>query len=182
MATTTQVRHGANVLRALARNLDSRAFEPDFRSPLDHVSARDAVTLLAWRQGCTSEVLQFALGLSQPACVRLVDRLVEAGLVGRERRAGHRRLHLSLTPAGERAATEVLSRSGEPVERALRAAVPDRAELDGFVAVLERLVGVVLGDATDPSRFCRSCDVGACLAGGLSCPSEEACRNAGESM
>src|SRR4051794_2672601 len=76
------LRHGANVLRALARNLDSLVTH-EAEAPLDHPSARDAVTLLGWRGEVTSESLQEALGLSQPACVRVVDRLAEAGLVAR---------------------------------------------------------------------------------------------------
>ena len=56
-----ELRHGANVLRALAHNLppDEVATAP----PLDHPSARDAVTLLAWRGEASSETLQFAVGI-----------------------------------------------------------------------------------------------------------------------
>jgi DNA-binding MarR family transcriptional regulator len=170
-----QLRHGANVLRALAKNLEATVDVDGFEPPLDHVSARDAVTLLSWHEEPTSETLQFALGLSQPACVRLVDRLVDAGLVARGRRPRDRRLHLSLTAAGRRAASNVLRRQREPVEQALRAALP-AADLDEFVAALDRLATVVFGEATDTARFCRSCDVDACLAGGRECPSDEACK------
>ena len=169
-----ELRHGANVLRALARNL-----EPDIAStaaPLDHASARDALTLLAWRGEATSDTLQFALGLSQPACVRLVDRLVDAGLLARRRRAGDRRLWLALTPKGRRSANGLLSREGRPVEDALRAALTDPDELARFVAALDRVALAVLGDTTDPARFCRSCDVAACLGSERECPSVAACR------
>jgi DNA-binding MarR family transcriptional regulator len=178
MTGKTQVRHGANVLRALAKNLEATVGTGGFAPPLDHASARDALTLLTWHEDPTSDTLQFALGLSQPACVRLVDRLVDAGLVVRERRPADRRLHLSLTAPGRRAATTVLRRSREPVEEALRAALPDSADLGEFVAALDRLANVVFGEATDTARFCRSCDVDACLAGGGECPSDEACKAA----
>ena len=59
-----ELKHGANVLQALARNL--QPIDAPVVAPLDHPSARDAVTLLAWRGTATSETLQFALGLSQP--------------------------------------------------------------------------------------------------------------------
>src|SRR3954467_2908217 len=48
------LRHGANVLRALARNLDSLVAD-EAAAPLDHPSARDAVTLLGWRGEVTSD-------------------------------------------------------------------------------------------------------------------------------
>jgi DNA-binding MarR family transcriptional regulator len=169
-----ELRHGANVLRALARNLppDEIATTP----PLDHSSARDAVTLLAWRGEATSETLQFALGLSQPATVRLVDRLVDSGVVARRRRAGDRRVWLRLTAKGRRAAGSLLEREREPVEAALRNALPDRADLSRFVAALDQVAMAVLGDTTDPARFCRSCDVAACLGSEHDCPSATVCR------
>ena len=174
-----ELRHGANVLRALARNLppEERPTPP----PLDHPSARDAVTLLAWRGEAASETLQFALGLSQPASVRLVDRLIDAGVVARRRRAGDRRVWLRLTAKGRRAAGSLLDREREPVEAALRDALPDRAELSRFVAALDQVAMAVLGDTTDPARFCRACDVAACLGSEHGCPSATVCRrNAGQ--
>jgi DNA-binding MarR family transcriptional regulator len=169
-----ELRHGANVLRALARNLG-----PDDAlgsAPLDHPSTRDAVLLLGWRKEATSETLQFALGLSQPACVRLVDRLVDAGILSRRRRAGDRRVWLRLTAKGRRAASQLLAYERDPVEAALRDAVADPDELARFVTVLDRVATVLLGDATDPARFCRACDVAACLGSDRECPSVAACR------
>jgi MarR family transcriptional regulator, negative regulator of the multidrug operon emrRAB len=174
-----ELRHGANVLRALARNLPPK--ERPTPPPLDHPSARDAVTLLAWRGEVASETLQFALGLSQPASVRLVDRLVDAGVVARHRRAGDRRVWLRLTAKGRRAAGSLLDREREPVEAALRDALPDRADLSRFVAALDQVAMAVLGDTTDPARFCRACDVAACLGSEHGCPSATVCRrNAGQ--
>jgi DNA-binding MarR family transcriptional regulator len=169
-----ELRHGANVLRALAGNLGTH--ELSSAAPLDHPSARDAVTLLSWRGEASGETLQFALGLSQPACVRLVDRLVDTGLVTRRRRAGDRRVWLRLTAKGRRAAGSVLDREREPVEAALRKALPDPADLSRFVAALDQVAMAVLGDATDPARFCRACDVAACLGSEHGCPSATVCR------
>ena len=173
-----ELRHGANVLRALAHNLPPD--EVATASPLDHPSARDAVTLLAWRGEASSETLQFAVGLSQPACVRLIDRLVDAGVVTRRRRAGDRKVWLRLTAKGRRAAGSLLDREREPVEAALREALPDKADLSRFVAALDQVAMTVLGDTTDPARFCRACDVAACLGSKHGCPSVTVCRrNAG---
>jgi MarR family transcriptional repressor of emrRAB len=174
-AATGVLRHGANVLWALARNLESIAEAEQLEPPLDHSSARDAVTVLGWRGESTSETLQEALDLSQPACVRVVDRLAAAGLVTRRRTRGDRRQHISLTDEGERVAAALVRESGRGVERALRQALPVE-DLDGFVAALDRIAGVVFGEATDTVRFCRSCDVRACLRGPRGCPSDEACR------
>jgi DNA-binding MarR family transcriptional regulator len=169
-----ELRHGANVLRAVARNLEPS--DAASSAPLDHASTRDAVTLLSWRGEATNDTLQFALGLSQPACVRLVDRVVESGLVVRRRRAGDRKVWLALTAKGRRAAAAVLSHEREPVEAALRAALPDPGELSRFVAALDKVATEVLGATTDPARFCRSCDVEACLGSTRECPSVAVCR------
>jgi hypothetical protein len=159
--TTAELRHGANVLRALARNLQALT-EPDgLTPPLDHPSARDALTLLAWH--------------GESTCVRVVDRLEQAGLVARSRPDGDRRIRISLTPAGERAAGAMTRRSGDGVERLLREALSGE-DLTGFVRALDRVAVSMFGDARDTARFCRSCDVQACLAGGAGCPSDAACR------
>jgi DNA-binding MarR family transcriptional regulator len=169
------LRHGANVLRALARNLDSLVVD-EAAAPLDHPSARDAVTLLGWRGEVTSDALQEALELSQPACVRVVDRLTDAGLVARRRTPGDRRLRIALTAEGQRAAARLVRDSGTGVQAALRGALPEVEDLDGFVAALDRVATVVFGDATDTVRFCRSCDVDGCVQGPRGCPSDAACR------
>jgi MarR family transcriptional repressor of emrRAB len=169
--------HGANVLGAVARNLDAHLAPRGSLSepPLDHSSARDALTLLAWRGDCTSETLQEALELSQPACVRVVDRLAAAGLVSRRRAPRERRLRIALTDAGAQAAEHLVRESRARAQGALRAALADD-EVDAFVAALDRVAAVVFGPATDTVRFCRSCDVPACLAGPAGCPSAAACR------
>jgi len=168
-------RHGANVLRALARNLEAAAGPAALEPPLDHASARDAVTLLGWRGESSSEVLQEALGLSQPACVRVVDRLATAGLVTRRRMPGERRLLVGLSEEGAAAAGRLSRQAREDVEGTLRAAVPPE-EIEAFVVSLDRVAAVAFGAATDTVRFCRSCDVPACIGEGRACPSDVTCR------
>lgn len=171
--TATTLGHGANMLRALARSLDAMAVCTP-TAPLDHPSARDAVTLLGWRGEVTGDALQEALDLSQPACVRVVDRLTAAGLVTRRRTPGDRRVRIALTAAGERAATRLVA--GDGVQEALHEALPDVEDLDRFVAALDRVATVVFGDARDTLRFCRSCGVAACVSGPRGCPADVACR------
>jgi DNA-binding MarR family transcriptional regulator len=175
--TEATLSHGANVLAALARNLEAHAASAagPFEPPLDHPSARDAVTLLAWRGEATSDTLQEALELSQPACVRVVDRLVGAGLVRRVREPGQRRLRVVLTDEGARTAERLACEPRATLQRSLRAALADD-EVETFVAALDRVATAVFGAATDTVRFCRSCDVPACLGGLAGCPSAVACR------
>jgi DNA-binding MarR family transcriptional regulator len=70
---------------------------------------------------------------------RLVDRLVDAGLVERRSAADdRRRIELTLTPAGRRKAREV-SRARQALFRAGSGAV-SRKELDGVLRVFRRLM------------------------------------------
>lgn len=60
--------------------------------------------------GESVEAVRRVLGISQPATVRVVDRLAAEGLVERGPGPGRRSLALHLTAAGERAATDALGR------------------------------------------------------------------------
>jgi hypothetical protein len=135
-----ELRHGANVLRALARNL-----EPELAAtgaPLDHESARDAVTLLGWRGEATSETLQLALGLSPG----------EQLFTGSSRPSvGARHAPATATSGSGHARAvgpRVGGRSRGPVEAALREAVRPE-ELSRFVAALT-VATAVLGDTRTP--------------------------------
>jgi DNA-binding MarR family transcriptional regulator len=124
--------------------------------------------------------LSGSLRLSQSACVRLVDRLEAGGLVRRQGRAGTRQTELVLTRAGRRSADRVVGETGDVIAGALEAAFPDPDDLSHFVAALDRLATVAATEAPDVYRICRVCDVSACLAGGLACPSADACRAAAD--
>ena len=173
------VRHLANVVRALARHLeasDAAALaDAGLTAPLDHPSARDAVTLLDWHGPTAIPTLGWAMELSQSATVRLVDRLCDAGLVRRRRERGDRRVWLELTPEGERAAAQVRSTRADPLQELARQAFPDLAAAQAAVTVLDRLAAVAVGPDLDAARFCRGCDVESCLADGQPCPSARRC-------
>lgn len=178
----SSVRHGANVLRAIAANLvdpGSDSAHPG-SGLLASRTAREALTLLAWAQPVTMGTLSGSLRLSQSACVRLVDRLEAGGLVRRQGRAGTRQTELVLTRAGRRSADRVVGETGDVIAGALEAAFPDPDDLSHFVAALDRLATVAAAEAPDVYRICRVCDVSACLAGGLACPSADACRAAAD--
>jgi DNA-binding MarR family transcriptional regulator len=136
------------------------------------VEAGALVHVQAWPGGSVGD-LAGVVGLSQPATVRLVDRLVDQELVRREAGRDRRTVALVLTEAGSHAADAVLVARGEalaPVLAALSAA--ERT-------MLERLLGrVVAGLADDrPAavRLCRLCDREACTSG-PGCPLEHTIR------
>ncbi|HEX6443598.1 MAG TPA: MarR family transcriptional regulator [Streptosporangiales bacterium] len=131
-------------------------------SGLGEAEAGALVHLQAW-PGESVNSLAGVVGRSQPATVRLVDRLEERGLVRREPGADRRTVALVLTEAGSRAADAVL-------EARSRALAPLLAGLSASQqAALERVLGdVAAGLATDrPSavRTCRLCDRDACSSG-----------------
>lgn len=172
------VAHSANLLRALARDVESRGEElgrTHLAAPLDHPSARDAITLLGWQGPTPTPVVEWALGLSQSACVRVLDRLQEAGLVERSRSVGDRRVWVRLTDDGERAVEDIHAVTTDLVQDLLTRAFPDPEALAAATGALERLVAVAVGEDVNSARFCSRCDVRACLAEGLECPSDQTC-------
>jgi DNA-binding MarR family transcriptional regulator len=122
---------------------------------------------LAAHPGGSVEELRRVVGISQPAAVRAVDRLVATGLL--ERRAGpdRRTLDLRLTAAGSEEAHAVLAARSRGLE-ALLAGLPgeDRAALERG---LEALVSRLAEDRPGALRRCRLCDRDACTSG-APCP------------
>ncbi|MFN8073908.1 MAG: MarR family transcriptional regulator [Kineosporiaceae bacterium] len=103
---------------------------------------------LVERPGCTAAELAGILSLSKARLSAVVEELVEAGLVRRERRPDdRRRLHLSLTEEGRRLTVELVPRLGEAVGRAYSAlSAEEFAGLRaGVTALAEEL-------ATPPAR------------------------------
>jgi DNA-binding MarR family transcriptional regulator len=125
------------------------------------------VHLQAW-PGCSVNDLADVLGLSQPAAVRLVDRLVDRGLVRRDPGPDGRTRSLTPTAEGLRAAEDLLAERAASLGPLLR-------ELDADErGQLERLLGrVTSGLAQDrPGALttCRLCDRDACQDGAHRCP------------
>lgn len=139
---------------------------------LGEAEAGALVHLQAWPGEAVGE-LAGVVGRSQPAGVRLVDRLVERGLVRREPGVDRRTVALVLTDAGSRAADAVLAARA-------KALAPVLAELSSSERqALERLLdGVATGlaaDWTSSLHTCRLCDRTACTSG-PGCPLERTVR------
>jgi DNA-binding MarR family transcriptional regulator len=118
------------------------------------------VSLAGYLDGSPIDAVRGPLGLTHSATVRLVDRLVAAGLARRREGPDRRSVAVELTPAGHRAAAEAARAREEALEEAL-------ADLDdGERAELARLHGKVLGTLTDgraaAGHICRLCDSHAC--------------------
>jgi MarR family transcriptional repressor of emrRAB len=119
------------------------------------------VHLQAW-PGASVEELRRVLGISQPATVRMLDRLEAGGLVERRPGADRRTLALHLTARGDAAAKRLLEQRAGSLEAVLgRLREDERAALE---PLLERVVAALADDRPGALRVCRLCDRGACRA------------------
>jgi MarR family transcriptional regulator, negative regulator of the multidrug operon emrRAB len=118
------------------------------------------ISLAGYLEGGPIDSLRGPLGLTHSAAVRMVDRLVAAGLVQRREGADRRSVAVALTPAGHEAAERALRARAEAVEGALGALDPaERAEL---ARLNEKLLATLTDGRTSAGRICRLCDAGAC--------------------
>jgi DNA-binding MarR family transcriptional regulator len=132
------------------------------------------VHLRAYPGGSVGD-LERVVGLSQTGAGRLVDRLVEAGLV--ERRPGRdaRTRALSLTRKGSRAAGRILEQRAGAVAPVLARLTPsERLELERLLA---RVVEGLAHDRPGALTICRLCDREACCSG-AGCPLDHTTRAA----
>jgi MarR family transcriptional regulator, negative regulator of the multidrug operon emrRAB len=112
--------------------------------------------------GESIEALRRVLGISQPATVRIADRLARAGLLERRPGADRRTLALHLTAAGEAAASTVLAERTRSLRTLLETLGED--ERAALTPLLERLVAALADDRPQALRVCRLCDRGACTS------------------
>jgi DNA-binding MarR family transcriptional regulator len=107
--------------------------------------------------------LERVVGLSQTGAGRLVDRLVDVGLVERRPGKDARTQALSLTGAGATAAVRILEARAEAVAPMLEHLTPpERADLE---RLLGRLVEGLARDRPSALTVCRLCDRAACYSG-----------------
>lgn len=135
---------------------------------IGEVEAGALVHVQAWPGGSVGD-LAGVVGLSQPATVRLVDRLVAQDLLRREAGRDRRTVALVLTEAGSRVADAVLVARAEVLTPLLAELSPRER------TTLERLLGKVAAglaeDRPGAVRVCRLCDRDACTSG-PGCPLE----------
>jgi DNA-binding MarR family transcriptional regulator len=118
---------------------------------------------LAAYPGESTEALHRVLGISQPATVQVVGRLVDRGLV--ERRPGRdRRTHaLHLTGEGRRVHAELLERRGRALAELI--APLSEADREHLAPLLEKVVAGLADDRAGALTVCRQCDRDACCSG-----------------
>jgi DNA-binding MarR family transcriptional regulator len=114
------------------------------------------------------------LGVSQPAAVKVADRLTADGLLERRTGADRRTRTLHLTRAGRVAAAQVLSdRAGELTGLL---GVLEPTEREQLEPLLEKLVAALAYDLPGALEVCRLCDREACYGSKSGCPMEHAIR------
>jgi MarR family transcriptional repressor of emrRAB len=128
--------------------------------PAGRGTAMSALVTMAAHPNRTVEELREPLGLSQPGAARMVQRLVDAGLVERSGPGGRGGLRLRPTAAGLRAVDEFAE--------ARRAALLDlleplsAAERRQLAGMLERILAARTRGTVDAKRLCRLCERSVC--------------------
>src|ERR687895_1912432 len=151
----------ANLLGAVSLAVTDRVRAAAERGAGQGGSAPAAlISLAGYLDGSPIDAVRSPLRLTHSATVRLVDRLVAAGLAQRREGRDRRSVAVELTPAGHAAAAEAVKARGRALEEAL-------ADLDpGERAALARLHAKVLATLTDgratAGNICRLCDSHAC--------------------
>jgi MarR family transcriptional repressor of emrRAB len=114
------------------------------------------------------------LGVSQPAAVKVADRLAADGLLERRMGADRRTRTLHLTRAGRVAAAQVLSDRAGELSGLLGVLEP--AEREELEPLLEKLVAGLADDLPGALEVCRLCDREVCCGSMSGCPMEHAIR------
>ena len=130
-------------------------------------SAPAVLAHLLAHPGDSVEGLRCVLSISQPATVRLVDRLVADGFLERRPGPNRRTLALVLTPTGRETATRLLAARADALTDML--AVLDEQEAWQLEALLAKLTAPLAVDRPGALTVCRLCDRAAC-AQGPGCP------------
>lgn len=126
-----------------------------------------ALVLVANRPGVSVDWLYQRLGIGQPGTVRLVERLVSAGVMTRQAVAGRREVELTVTAAGTQRLERAEDARGASLMDLLQALSPaEREHLTGLADTVLRAGSRVPREA---DVVCRRCDWAACMP---DCPVE----------
>jgi MarR family transcriptional regulator, negative regulator of the multidrug operon emrRAB len=151
----------ANLLGAVSLAVSDRVRATAERAAGQGGSAPAAlISLAGYLEGGPIDSLRGPLGLTHSAAVRVVDRLVAAGLVRRREGADRRSVAVALTPAGREAAERAARARADAVEAALAALDPaERAEL---ARLNEKVLATLTDGRAAAGHICRLCDADAC--------------------
>jgi DNA-binding MarR family transcriptional regulator len=126
-------------------------------------STSDTVAVVALSSailGASQDTLAAVLGITQSGAARLVNRLVEEGLLQRDEGSDWRTVALTPTEQGRRVATEVLDARATTMRQVL--APLDLDEQHQLVQLLGRVLAGMTYDSPDAIRICRMCDLSIC--------------------
>lgn len=147
-----------NLLGAFVLSISDR-LRRETEAAIGHTGASAAAVIsVAEFPNRTIEFLRKSIGLSHPATVRVVDRLVEQGLVRRRQAGPGPAVALRATAAGKRQARKILEIRQKVLADSL--AELSAAESDVLVAILERALGHL--SESPGTTHCRLCDMGRC--------------------
>lgn len=158
----------AQLLGALALNATDR-FRDTVEGSLGRAGAHaPALVHLDAYPGDSVHGLAGVLGVSQPAAVKIADRLAADGLLERRPGPDNRTRALHLTPKGRAAGANVLAERATELAHVL--AVLDRDERACLEPLLEKLVAGLADDRPGALTVCRMCDRGVCCGSPAGCP------------
>ena len=147
-----------NMLGAFVLSVSDR-LRRETEESIGHTGASPAaLIMIAQFPGRSIEFLRQAIDLSHPATVRVVDRLVEQGLVRRRAGGGGPAVALTATAAGKRQARRILQVRQNVIADSLPKL--SREESDALVAILEKALGHLSG--SPGTTHCRLCDMKRC--------------------
>ena len=125
-----------------------------------HSSSKAAILLWLYHWAPVGVVeLGRVVGLSQPACTRAVDSLVEQGLADRTHLSG-KEVRLELTAAGRRAARRMQQRRLAACAGLLEALTPCEQAL--FATLADKLLKAPVSGRAYARHVCRFCDHAVC--------------------
>lgn len=169
----TALERQANVLGALAQAITDQAAQAAAAAAGQSMSAAAALSALHhFLDRPTLDQLHQVLGLTPSGAVRLVDRLVEAGLVTRAAGGDRRSRSVVLTDAGRRVAEQVGAARAALLTSALDGLSP--AERETLYALMSRIMANVVRSKEGGAWICRLCDVGFCGRASGHCPAANA--------
>ena len=119
-----------------------------------------ALVVIGYGLGPSNDQLKRVLGLSHPGTVRLVDRLVDDGLVERHQGADKRAIALHLTNEGHRVRETLLEGRLAAIRPLLTPLA--KAEQDALGGLLHKLLSSMPTSDPDRCRLCRLCDDSVC--------------------
>ena len=125
-----------------------------------------AVNFIGHAPGLSVDEIAAVMALSQPAAVRLVERLERDGLVEKRPGENHKTLALHLTSAGRAFRRRLLSERYARIDALLDAL--DVREREQFEYLLEKMLARHVRDEMHAGSICRLCDERICTP----CPME----------